>query len=331
MGVTINLINLLEELDYGLVAHFLQKISAVRNRKHGDEDFQGNECRKILRSSGALLSLLPLAFQKAPLRDDGLPEVVGLKICSEAYRFMLIRRLAHLLSLFSDVVSQTMGGQLHPEWRSSLVAFGEARAEMVQLYNARIPVRGAGRAAERLTMKVGCLLTELPRRIIALGHSSVLQDSEQGFEALHSMFLQLQLRNKIPPVVEIDVSDPRQPRGGGRAARTARGRLEGRSAGVSNPSDGTRSGINHSKRKRAESLLDPQLEQPILPKIKIGSISRARAKHLQCVTQWNYACLPTKCAVQLRIEQFIMWRCICEQQQAHDVEVSVGVRVDDNN
>ena len=154
LGIVKTLLGWLAVLDRAMMNHFLRDIAVVRNPKHGDEDFRGNECRRILRSSGKMIKLLPPEEQ---LFFDDSADVINVEVSSEQYRFALLRRLVELFMLFGDVVSATMGLQLRAEWRLTLQYFEKHRITF-----ARYPVRGAGRDDLRLTMKLECLRQEVP-------------------------------------------------------------------------------------------------------------------------------------------------------------------------
>lgn len=197
LGIVKTLLLWVETLDKALLERYLRKIGVVRNVKHGREDFQGNECRKILRLSKQISDLLP-ERHRLPVRDEDVADtIVDLRVSSDEYKLTLLRLLVDLFGSFSSVVSTTMGSMLRDQWQASLERFDRLRQNFVVFFNARYPVRGARRDELRLTMKLECLRREVPRRILATD-LSLLADSEQGNESVHFYYQELEARYKIP-------------------------------------------------------------------------------------------------------------------------------------
>ncbi len=289
LGLVATLMQFLFKLDEQLYLNFIRAIGVLPNKRYSDTDFHGNPSRKILRSHEKLrgfLSARPLA------RHAG-------ESSSPKYCTLLCHSLCDTLAALSKVVSSCMGGALDPHYLASIKHFLAAYDTFVSQYNKRVPV-AAGRVSSRYTMKTECLRVEVPRR---LQHTqrSLLPDSEQGAESVHSLEKQFAANYKIPHST-VAISSRSKPQPLTKAQRSAKNRLTARSAHIANPSDGTRSGQSLRKRKHAEAFSTPvptTAQSPATPQLNLPNVRR---KRLQQMLGWNRHCLPRSRGVFQRME-----------------------------
>lgn len=307
-------------LDFKVASAFMKKHNIVANRKHGHMDFEGNQCRKILRFSRTILDLLPEKHRVPPLshrQSEGDRDLSGscsggepvscAPVDSLLYKFFLLRKLVELMLSFSDVVSAVMGSKLESDsWPDILDSFNARRDLFVTLFNKRFPVQ-SGRDDDRMTMKFECLKHEVPRRILHTGRS-LLPDSEQGFEALNHRYMVHELNYKVPRTAQFDGSESAAGSSVSRGLKLSNAaRLEGRLPGVSNPSDSTRSGQSRKKRRLAEH----SVPKVTAPSFIIGDTQTAQRQRFLSVVAYNRLCLPSGACVQDRVRQWLDWRCTC--------------------
>ena len=291
-------------LDADVVAAFLRRIKVVRNVKHGEKDFQGNESRKILRRFEEMRLFLKPRNSAAGTTS---PQ-------SDSFRSFLLHLLVDLAGRFSAVVSATMGAVLSRDWAQAIDLLAAAMTSFVKHFNKRHPVL-RHRNPDRITMKIQCLLTEVPQEIQRHG-MSLIAVSEQSFESLHAVYALHAAKYKIPNTSTQEIEPLRKSkrrRLSSRKGASAVSRLADRSRGILNPSDGTRSGGSRHKRRLAEAVVDgAQADTSLTPTTEIiGPSKNARAKRLHAVIAFNRASLPYASAVQTRVRKLLDWRCAC--------------------
>ena len=283
-----------------LYQNFIAQINVVPNHRYGETDFQGNACRKILRSHGIARNMLPQRPRGRSVHSD--PRSVP-------FRDLLCHSLWDTIAALSKAVSSCMGGILAPNSNTMIKNYFVSFDAFVELYNRREPVI-SGRITSRYTMKMECLRVEVPRRL-EFTKRSLLCDSEQGGEGVHSLENRLADNFKIPHSVSsgpaLNIKRQRLTH----TQQSSQRCLHGRSSGVSNPSDGTRSGQSALRRSRAEIKVNNPSPTATARIHATQNLPAVRRKRLQEVLAWNRLCLPMSCGLTDRLDTITRWQCNC--------------------
>ncbi len=310
LGLVSQLMGYFQDIDAALYADFLIVVNAVSNQRYGTTDFNGNTSRRLLlpASCAKMRNMIPHGLHTARR---------ALEPASSAYTSLLLHQLCDVMESLSAVVNAVMGGVLNPEYKDVIQRYFFSFDHFVVTYNKRKPV-AAKRATNRYTMKQECLRVEVPRRISSTKRS-LLADSEQGAEAVHSLEAAQAADFKIPILAQRRTRSSGRGQTLSRPAQSAESRLADRLPGVSNPSDGTRSGQSSRKRTRAEDTVKRN-STPVRKKPKQtvypsqSNLNAVRVKRCQQMVAWNVSCVPrSQLGVQDRIMELAKWRCNCEK------------------
>ncbi len=109
LGETKRYFEFLEKIDTDLASQWLAKCNVMRERFHGGS-IRGNDCRKLMQSTGVLLSLLPKRHQ-TQARSQHKP---GKRKPGKTFRYEVMHELIKVVACFNVVVSQTMALRVHP-------------------------------------------------------------------------------------------------------------------------------------------------------------------------------------------------------------------------
>ena len=307
LGLVSYLMGFLKNLSTSIYFEFLAAINVIPNKRYSDTDFHGNPSRKILRSHRKLRELIEGAVSSSARRSTD-PQ-------SEAFRHVLLHLLVDTMAAFTNVVAACMGGPHDPKYKVVFEHFFTCFGAFASQYQKRTPVV-LGRVENRFTMKLECLRVEVPRRLEKTGRS-MLPDTEQGAEGVHSLEAALAADYKIArTVIDTGLSKPQKKQCLTKQQRSANASLSGRTPGIANPSDSTRSGQSGRQRKSAAFLVSTAEPQPQCthkdPPSTFTNIPAVRCRRLQQVLAWNRSCLPSSSVNVRRIIAVAEWRCSCE-------------------
>ncbi|MEE8114436.1 MAG: hypothetical protein V3T23_08775, partial [Nitrososphaerales archaeon] len=227
LGIVVTLFNFLCDVDVNVAYSWLADCGVHHSDTHGRTGFIGKHCRLMTQKSDLLLK-----YAHVCIPNSEFPERIALLKKS-------VSSIAACFSALNDVIRATFGLSLDSRYNAILIRFGVVYSVMTDLVKSfhRVP---AGRSPDRHTLKVHCLLCDMPRWI-ARNNASLLRISEQSFETLHSAYHHFATDFKIPVLVPLMLC-------GGRV-KERRVQEE-----VLGPSGGTRSGQTACRRTGTDSL-----------------------------------------------------------------------------
>lgn len=196
---------------------------------HGDSDFPGNECRKLLKPDSVekLRKLIPTVT--AAMISESKENTEDLEHFKLVFDTM--RKVSACLDSLNTIISQVMTPKLYPGWREGFVQFKKSFESLSDDY-LKLRPRNANQSLT--PPKVHVISEEMPKWIEE-NQCSLYRVSEQAFETTHSHYALFE------PNFSIDKS----------GLLSDLKKKASKSPSADQPSLGTRSGCQR-KRKRQE-------------------------------------------------------------------------------
>lgn len=195
---------------------------------HGDSDFPGNECWKLLKSAHKLRQLTPTSENLSKFKTD---DDANLKHFSRV--FEIVHQLASCLDSFKSIIDRVMTPKLSDNW---LEAFEQFAADFQIFSEGYLKFHPRNKNQSLTPPKIHVVLNEMIEWI-TLHKCSLYRVNEQAFETVHSHYADFEQNFSVDK--SGFVSDLKQ--------------SDSSSSSSYHPSHGTRSGAQ-SKRKRQESV-----------------------------------------------------------------------------